>query len=74
MSKECPGKYHGSAIKYINDDEKYCLICQQQMALKKQKTKENWGKVGAGFLTVVGAAITIAKLFGGGKGGGNNQS
>ncbi len=74
MSKECPGKYHGSAVKYINDDEKFCLICQQEMALKKQKTKEIWAGIGKGVVAVGGIALTIAKIFGGGKNGGNDQA
>lgn len=40
MSKQCPGKYHGSGIKYINDNEKYCKVCQQHMNLKKKRVKE----------------------------------
>ena len=77
MSKECPGKYHGSAVKIINDDEKYCLACQQQIALKKQKKKETWGKVGGGLLAIAGMAATITigivKLLGGGKGDNSNS-
>ena len=40
MSKQCQGKYHGSGIKYIDDNEKYCKICQQKMRYKKKIKSE----------------------------------
>ena len=40
MSKQCTGKYHGSGIKYINDNESYCKICQQHMSLNKKRVGE----------------------------------
>lgn len=81
MSKECPGKYHGSAVKYIADDEKYCVICQQEIALKRQKTKETVVKglktVGKGVLALAGCFIggAVSGFVGSkipiSKGGGN---
>jgi len=53
MSKQCPGKYHGSGIKYINDNEKYCKVCQQHMNLKKKRVKEGI----FGGLAVVGGIV-----------------
>lgn len=40
MSKQCSGKYHGNGIKYINDNENYCKICQQHMNLNKKRVGE----------------------------------
>lgn len=68
MSKQCKGKYHGTAIKYINDDEKYCLICQQQIDMKNKRKKEAVGT------TVVSIVVgIIVKVLTGGKGGGSSQ-
>lgn len=53
MSKQCPGEYHGEGIKYINDNEEYCKICQQHRTLNKKRIGERI----AGFLTVVGGII-----------------
>lgn len=53
MSKQCPGKYHGSGVKYINDNENYCKICQQHMNLNKKRVGEG---IGVG-LAVVGSII-----------------
>ena len=67
MSKECPGKYHGPAVKYIADNEKYCIICQQEIALKKAKWKERAKLVGGvvgTFAIVLGA---ILRKFTGGQ-------
>ncbi len=78
MSKECPGKYHGSAVKYIADDEKYCVICQQEIALKKQKRKETFikGLKWAGKAAAMALVSAVAgKAFGGkmsSLGGGEN--
>ena len=72
MSKQCKGKYHGTAIKYINDDEKYCLICQQQIDLNKKKRRDTLAAIGAGVMTVVGIIGAIGKILGDGKGGRNN--
>lgn len=70
MSKQCKGKYHGTAIKYINDDEKYCLICQQQIDMKNKRKKEAVGTTVASI--VVGIIVKV--LTGGkGKGGGSSQ-
>lgn len=71
MSKECKGKYHGNGIKYIDDDQKYCLACQQEYARRKKRKKEVLAGIGVAVLTIIG---TIGKLLGGGKGDGNNQS
>ena len=49
MSKQCPGKYHGSGIKYINDNEKYCKVCQHKG--KTSKRGYIWG------LAVVGGGL-----------------
>lgn len=73
MSKQCKGKFHGTAIKYINDDEKYCLICQQQIELNKKKRRDTLIAIGTGFMmTVIGVIGAIGKILGGGKNGGNN--
>lgn len=53
MSKQCSGKYHGNGIKYINDNENYCKICQQHMNLNKKRVGE--GIIGG--LAVVGTII-----------------
>lgn len=53
MSKQCPGKYHGSGIKYIDDNEKYCKVCRQHMNLKKKQVKEGI----FGGLAVVGGIV-----------------
>ena len=71
MSKECKGKYHGNGIKYIDDDQKYCLACQQEYDRRKKLKKEVLAGIGVAVLTIIG---TIGKLLGGGKGDGNNQS
>lgn len=60
MSKECPGKYHGKAIKYIKDDEKYCKICQQEISLRKKRRNETI----AGVVTFI---VTIGGIILGGK-------
>lgn len=70
MSKECKGKYHGNGIKYIDDDQKYCLACQQEYDRRKKQRNE----VLAGISAFVGIICTIGKFLGGGKGDGNNQS
>lgn len=53
MSKQCSGKYHGTGIKYINDNERYCKVCQQHMNLKKKRVKEGI----FGGLAVVGGIV-----------------
>lgn len=72
MSKECKGKYHGGGIKYIRDDEKYCLACQQEYDRRKQKRKEIGGISGiiGVVLAIPVAVVTI--LFGKKGGGGGN--
>lgn len=57
MQKECKGKYHGSGIKYIDDDQKYCLICQQEYERRKKKTKEIFGAIGSAVFVGVGFII-----------------
>lgn len=74
MSKECKGKYHGNGIKYIDDDQKYCLACQQEYARRKKEKKEVWAGIGGAVLALVAIINTIGKFLGGGKGDGNNQS
>ena len=59
MSKQCPGKYHGSGIKYINDNEKYCKVCQQHMNLKKKRVKEG---IFGGLVVVGGIVAAILGL------------
>lgn len=58
MSKQCPGKYHGSGIKYINDNEDYCRVCKQNMTLKKKQIGE--GIIGS-FAVV---CSIVAAIFG----------
>ena len=53
MSKQCLGKYHGSGIKYINDNENYCRVCKQHMDLNKKRVRE--GIMGG--LAVVGGIV-----------------
>lgn len=72
MSKECKGKYHGTAIKYINDDEKYCLICQQQIELKKKKRNEIIAGIGGTVISIV--VGVIVKALTGGNSEGNTES
>lgn len=71
MSKQCKGKYHGTAIKYINDDEKYCLICQQQIDMKNKRKKEVIS-VGTTVASSIVVGIIVIVLTGG-KGGGSSQ-
>lgn len=75
MSKQCPGKYHGSGIKYINDNEEYCLICKQKMAYKKKRFVESLlfiiGVVIAGIGAVIAAIAAIAR---GGGGSDDNEA
>lgn len=63
MQKECPGKYHGKAVKYVNDNEKYCKICQQEMKLNKKKRKEIIFGAGGGIIAGVGAIVGAIKIF-----------
>lgn len=57
MSKQCPGKYHGKGIKYINDNEKYCKICQQNIKLNKNRRNER----------IAGGVISAPLIFAGVK-------
>lgn len=76
MSKECKGKYHGDGIKIIDDDEEYCLICQQEIDCKKKANTEKAVKiaktVGSLAVSVIGSAVL--KILVGGKSGGNNRA
>ena len=45
MQKQCSGKFHGSAIKYIDESQKYCVICQQQKNLQKKKEMKKLRKL-----------------------------
>ena len=60
MSKLCKGKYHGSGIKEIADNEKYCEICKQEIKLNRKRTTE----VATG---VLGVVLTIIGVFTGRK-------
>ena len=51
--KKCPGKYHGEGIKYIDDGESYCKICQQNMSAKSKQRNEILG----GIVSVVGLSL-----------------
>lgn len=57
MSKQCPGKYHGSGVKIIKDSEKYCTVCQQYKTLRNKKIKE--GIVGG----IVAVGSIVLSLF-----------
>lgn len=59
MPKRCPGKYHGSGIKYINDDEKYCKVCKQHYDCNKKTAGEIVGGVVIGILSIVGAILGV---------------
>lgn len=60
MSKQCSGKYHGTGIKYINDNERYCKVCQQHMNLKKKRRNE---VVGGSIISVPVIILGIKKLI-----------
>lgn len=59
MQKQCPGKFHGSAIKYIDESQKYCVICQQQINLQKKETKEKAKKIVGTVLKIGGKVLGI---------------
>ena len=63
MSKLCKGKYHGSGIKEIADNEKYCEICKQEIKLNRKRTTE----VATGVLGVVECELFSVNLVGCGK-------
>lgn len=60
MSKLCKGKYHGSGIKEIADNEKYCEICKQEIKLIRNHTRDV-------ATVVVGVVLTIIGVFTGGR-------
>ena len=59
MSKQCPGKYHGSGIKYINDNETYCKICKQNMDCNKKTAWEVAGGILLGGLSIAAAILGV---------------
>lgn len=72
MQKQCPGKFHGSAIKYIDESQKYCVICQQQINLQKKERNENAKKfrdtvlkIGGIVLTICFTVVRVLAFFGG---------
>ena len=72
MQKQCPGKFHGSAIKYIDESQKYCVFCQQQIDLQKAERKEKAKKVGgtivkigAGALAIITTVANLVSIFSG---------
>ena len=69
MSKECKGKYHGSGIKYIDDDQKYCLACQKEYNRRKKRKRETLGTIGGIFTAIVAIIGAVGKILAGGKGG-----
>ena len=59
MSKQCPGKYH-RGIKFINDDQEYCIFCNQHMKKNRERTKELLVGIGiglSGILTAIECAL-----------------
>ncbi len=65
MSKECKGKYHGSGVKYIDDDQKYCLVCQQEYERRKKRTKEVIVSIGTIGVAIIGGVIKFIASVGG---------
>lgn len=64
MQKQCPGKFHGNAIKYIDESQKYCAYCQQQIDLQNAERKEKAKKVGATVLKVGGVVVGVLTFVG----------
>ena len=54
--KICPGKHHGDVEKLIDDDSKYCSICQGKKKAKKEeiiKKIKDFGKILCGVVVSV---------------------
>ena len=68
MQKQCPGKFHGNAIKYIDESQKYCAYCQQQIDLQNAERKEKAKKVGKaiikGSVAVVTTGVAVLTFVG----------
>lgn len=62
MQKQCPGKFHGSAIKYIDESQKYCVICQQQINLQKEERKEKAKKIGGTVLKICSTVVSVLAI------------
>ncbi len=62
MQKQCSGKFHGSAIKYIDESQKYCVICQQQKNLQKKERNEKAKKIVGTVLKSVGYVVTVLAI------------